>query len=104
LAIFCCLAPGYCSSQAYASLSPATLNTALSPHVTQTQLILIIRNCISTYFFTLWPVSGLYSNWSVFGYCMLVSERKCAEITFTVEESVSPVKHKKIGESVTVLP
>jgi hypothetical protein len=35
---------------------------------------------------------------------MLVTQRKCAENTFITEESASPVKHKKIGGSVTVLP
>jgi hypothetical protein len=83
----------------------ATLNTALSPHHTNatdcdnTQLHLYVSN-----FLTLWAVWQLYSSWSVSAYCTVVTEIKCAENTFIMEECTSPVKHKILGWSVAVLP
>jgi hypothetical protein len=75
LAIFYWLAPGYCSSKV--SMSFFTNKTLSFPRVTQKQLIAIIRACTCVYlpnFLTLWPAWRLYSNWSVFAYCMSVKK------------------------------
>jgi hypothetical protein len=46
--------------------------------------------------------SGDCNQTEVFAYCLLDTQRKCAENTFLTEEFASPVKHKKICGSLTV--
>jgi hypothetical protein len=51
----------------------------------------------------LWSVQRFYSNSSVFAYSMLVTQGKCAEVTFIMKQFTYPVKQEKSGGSVTVL-
>jgi hypothetical protein len=67
----------------------ATFNTALYL-ITKMQLIAIMHTCMYVTSL-LCDQFGNYSDWSVFAYCMFVSQRKYAENTFIKEESTRPV-------------
>jgi hypothetical protein len=100
LAVFCWLAPGYCLCKDV-SFPHQHLILAFYPHHINAIGCDYTHMYLCSVTSLLWPASWLYLNWSVFAYCVLVTQS--VQETLSLWKSPLPCQTEKRGESVSVL-